>query len=235
MLLESSQSSLDVRRKAAQSSEKRTREGGERRVSRPCCAQSAVCTLQPARSGHEDELNYIERNGTGLEVAGLAGLMGLGSNSRREASPRWPLVRLGEGERAAGGRAGPDVVQMCNAGGAGCQYLQDMDTRGGDKVVPELCKKDRQAWQAQQPQQPWPSKVCRCRLGHEWVMREKRQAHLSSAGIWARLDCGNSPRRSERETVMLRQEPQKTTAAIGCSNRATWQLARVPRSLIGAG
>lgn len=122
--------------------------------------------------------------------------------------------------------------KCASASGADCLYLQDMDTRGGDKVVPELCKRIGKAWQ---PQQPWLSKVCRCRLGHEWVMREKRQAHLSSADIWARCDCGNSPRRSERETVMLRQEPQKRTAAMLCSNRATWQLARMPRSLIDAG
>lgn len=63
-------------------------------------------------------------------------------------------------------------------------------------------------------------------------MDEKWQAHLSSAAIWARFDCGNSRRRSERETVKLRQEPQKTTAALVCSNRATWRLARMPRSLI---
>lgn len=61
-------------------------------------------------------------------------------------------------------------------------------------MVPELCKEDRQAWQ------PWLSKLCGRRLGLEWVMDEKSQAHLSSlssAGIWARFDCGNSPRRSE--------------------------------------
>lgn len=31
--------------------------------------------------------------------------------------------------------------KCAGAGGAGCQYLQNMDTRGGDKVVPELCKR----------------------------------------------------------------------------------------------
>lgn len=80
MELESSQSGLlDVwRGKAAQSSENKTREEAEERderrgVSSPRRVQFAVCTLQAARSGHENKLNYIERNGTGLEVAGLAG------------------------------------------------------------------------------------------------------------------------------------------------------------------
>lgn len=76
---------------------------------------SAVCSLQPATCSFwtRRQLNCIERNGTGLQVAGLAGLNGLGLNSRREARPRWPLVRLGEGGesgwRAGGSRCGANV------------------------------------------------------------------------------------------------------------------------------
>lgn len=51
---------------------------------------------------------------------------------------------------------------------------------------------------------PGLPRFCRCRLGLEWVMDEESQAHLSGAGIWALLDCGNSRRRSERETVRPR-------------------------------
>lgn len=121
-----SQSSLDVwrRKRPAQIGENKTRErrGDEGRgfESLP----GAVCSVQPATCSFwtRRQLNCIERNGTGLQVAGLAGLNGLGLNSRREARPRWPLARLGEGGeggRAAGGQAGPDVVQMCKRGWGG--------------------------------------------------------------------------------------------------------------------
>lgn len=189
--------------------------------------QFAVCTLQAARSGHENKLNYIERNGTGLEVAGLAGLDGIGFEFEEGGKPQMAASPSGgRGKERLAGRRVQVWCKCAGVSGAGCQYLQNMDTRGGDKVVPELCKR------IGEPGSPGLSKVCRRRLGLGWVMDEKWQAHLSSAAIWARFDCGNSRRRSERETVKLRQEPQKTTAALVCSNRATWRLARMPRSLI---
>lgn len=111
-----SQSSLDVwggKARADQREQDARRRRDERGVFESL--PSAVCSLQPATCSFwtRRQLNCIERNGTGLQVAGLAGLNGLGLNSRREARPRWPLVRLGEGGesgwRAGGSRCGANV------------------------------------------------------------------------------------------------------------------------------
>lgn len=75
--------------------------------------QCAVCNLQPARSGHEDKLNYIERNGTGVQVPGLAGLNGIGFEFEEGGKPQMaasPSGGRGEsGLRAGGSRCGANV------------------------------------------------------------------------------------------------------------------------------
>lgn len=195
-----------------------------------CCVRCAVCSLQSAGCSFwtRRQLNCIERNRTGVEVAGLHDWwdwMGLGSNSRREARPRWPLARLGEGGTAAGGLAGPRCgagVQMCSCGWG---TTDSTIVPAGDGLLEVVIK-----WSLSCAR-PCSSVGARLVLG--WVMDEKSQAHLSSAGIWARCDCGNSPRRSGRETVKLRAgttgnhtRPQQPRVI-----RATWPQAMLPRSL----
>ena len=75
-----------------------------------CYVQSAVCNLLVLDTKtvelHRTEWDWSRSSTTG------GTRMELGLNSR-EARPRWPLVHLGEGGIAAGGQAGPGVVQMC--------------------------------------------------------------------------------------------------------------------------
>lgn len=98
------------------------REGG---VSSPRRVQFAVCTLQAARSGHENKLNYIERNGTGLEVAGLAGLDGIGFEFEEGGKPQMaasPSGGRGKERLAAGGsRCGANVQARVGQAASTCR------------------------------------------------------------------------------------------------------------------